>query len=98
MINIFKSIRIWDHIPTPAELRDALDPGKDPVIKKLPADGALLSAYLDLCGLKISYNGALKNTRYSTELLYYINLNNEVVTTDLQPIYENMILDRKSVV
>lgn len=91
MINIFKSAKIWDHIPTPEELRANIDPGKDTIVKKLPPNGEILQMYLDLCGVVISYNGSNKNTRYSTEILYYINKDNNVITTDLK--IDNIILE-----
>lgn len=91
MINIFKSEKIWDHIPTPEELRAEIDPGKDAIVKKLPPNGEILQIYLDLCGVVISYNGSKKNPRYSSGVLYYINKDNAVVTTDLK--IDNIILE-----
>ena len=56
-MNIFKSLKIWDHLPDAAELRSALDPGIDPVIRKLPPDGEALAAFLRIFGLRTFYNG-----------------------------------------
>ncbi len=89
-INIFKSCKLWDHFPTPEELREILDPGRDSIIIRLPAEK--LKDYLDLCGFNISYNGAKKNTRYATELLYYIDKEENIITADLTK-YQNIILE-----
>lgn len=93
MINIFKSCKLWDHVPTREELLAIIDPGKDSIIRKLPANGETLANYLDLCGFYISYNGAVRNTRYCTELLYYLNKENKIITPDLKDYTKDMILE-----
>ena len=82
MINIFKSSKLWDHIPSEEELRAKLDPGVDPIVRKLPAER--LTQYLGICGFMISYAGTKSEPTYSTELLYYINRDNEIVTPEIK--------------
>lgn len=91
-MNIFKNLKIWDHLPTADELRGVLDPGTDPVIKKLPADGNILKSFLDVFGLRTFYNGA-KKPIYRTELLYYVNKDNVIVTTELKINTADLILE-----
>ena len=91
-MNIFKSLKLWDHLPTAGELRGALDPGTDPVIKKLPPDGNILLSFLKVFGLRTFYNGREKHI-YRTELLYYVNKDNQIVTSDLEIDIKDLILE-----
>lgn len=91
-MNIFKSLMLWDHLPTADELRGALDPGTDPVIKKLPPDGNILLSFLKVFGLRTFYNGREKPI-YRTELLYYVNKDNQIVTSDLAISKKDLILE-----
>ncbi len=91
-MNIFKSLKIWDHIPDAAELRGALDPGTDPVIRKLPSDGGTLAAFLKIFGLRTFYNGR-KKPIYRTETLYYVNKDNQIVTGALEINSDELILE-----
>ena len=79
-INIFKSAKLWDHIPTADELRDKLDPGVDPVVTQLPAEADILQNYLDIVGLKITANGVTKKT-FKTELLYYVDKDHKITAS-----------------
>lgn len=91
-MNIFKNLKIWDHIPTAQELRAALDPGVDPVIRKLPPDGETLAAFLKIFGLRTFYNGRTKAV-YRTETLYYVNKDNQIVTGALDINRNDLILE-----
>ncbi len=79
MINIFKSVCLWDHIPAAQELRSKLDPGVDPVFTKMPADGEKLAKFLEIVGVKVVANGVTRK-RYKSEILYYVNLEGDCVT------------------
>ena len=79
MINIFKSVALWDHVPTAAELADKLDPGIDPVFTKMPADGEKLIKFLEIVGVKVVCNGVTKN-RFKSEVLYYVNLDGKYIS------------------
>lgn len=79
MINIFKSIALWDHVPGSQELRSKLDPGIDSVFTKLPADGEKLAKFLDIVGVKVVGNG-VTHKKFKSEVLYYVNLNGEYVS------------------
>lgn len=91
-MNIFKNLKIWDHLPTSQELRAALDPGVDPVIRKLPPDGETLAAFLKIFGLRTFYNGQ-KKAIYRTETLYYVNKDNQIVTGALEINQNDLILE-----
>ena len=77
-INIFKSLGVWDHIPTADELRDQIDPGTDQLFYKTAPKKA--KTYIDMCGFSLSYNNS---KRYFSEVLYYIDISGKVITTDL---------------
>ena len=79
MMNIFKSVCLWDHVPTSQELRSKLDPGIDPVFTKMPADGSKLAKFLEIVGVKVICNG-VTHKRYKSEILYYVNLDGEYIT------------------
>lgn len=79
MINIFKSVALWDHVPGSQELRSKLDPGVDPVFTKLPADGDKLAKFLEIVGVKVVCNGVTKK-KFKSEVLYYVNLDGEYVS------------------
>lgn len=79
MINIFKSVALWDHVPSAQELRSKLDPGVDSVFTKLPADGDKLAKFLEIIGVKVICNGVTRK-RFKSEVLYYVNLDGEYIS------------------
>lgn len=86
MINIFCSSGTWDHVPTAAELRDKIDPGIDQIVRRMPAERSMISNYIDICGFTINQNATAKTDLYSTEILYYIDRDNNIVTGDLSAV------------
>lgn len=89
-MNVFKNQKVWDHLPSAAELRARLDPGVDPIITKISTD--TLHDFLQLFGVRAFYNGK-KKPLYRVEVLYYLNKNNNIVTCDLNIDKNDLILE-----
>lgn len=57
MIKIYKSTRIWRHIPSLYELQESIDPDTDPICTMFD-DAASLDPYFKYTGLRLFTNGA----------------------------------------
>lgn len=56
MITIYKSVKLWRHVPTLYELQEVIDPATDTVCTTF-ADDASLDAYFKLTGIRLFTNG-----------------------------------------
>lgn len=69
MISVYKSVKLWRHVPSLYELQEAIDPECDVLCTRF-ADDTSLDAYFRLTGIRIFTNGK------SPALSYGLNNNN----------------------
>lgn len=76
IVNIYKSIKIWDHYPTKPEIYRALSP-HDPIFRTV--NDKKLEAFLSIYGTRVWYNGSSVKPKFKSEVLYYYKDGERVV-------------------
>lgn len=71
MINLYRSIFIWDHYPTNDEIREKIDDRSEAQVVWRTVLEDKLDLVLSLYGARIYYNGSSIKPRYKTEIIWY---------------------------
>lgn len=71
MINLYRSISIWDHYPTNDEIREKIEGQNEAQVVWRTVPENKLDLVLSLYGARIYYNGSSIKPRYKTEIIYY---------------------------